>query len=73
MIGLNPRYGRAVSNASTDPDLPVRKDQTMHSFMDAKLMAKLLRQGLAERQLNWRIATAWNWLHDSSASPTGIY
>jgi hypothetical protein len=32
--------------------LPDQKDQTMHTFMDAKLMAKLLRQGLADRHLD---------------------
>lgn len=41
--------GQTVSKASTDPIMPSRKVQTMHSFMDAKLMAKLLRQGLADR------------------------
>src|SRR5690606_31968926 len=46
------QHGRAVSNASTDLKIALREDQTMHSFMDAKLMAKLLRQGLADRNID---------------------
>lgn len=50
--GLN-LTGQPVGNASTDPlvALPA-KDQTMHTFLDSKLMAKALRTALAERQVD---------------------
>lgn len=51
-FGLTLNSGRTVSNASTDRDEPAEEDQTMHTFMDAKLMAKLLRQALADRGID---------------------
>lgn len=50
-FGLTHFCGQTVSNASTDYVDARREDQTMHTFMDAKLMAKLLRQALAEREV----------------------
>jgi hypothetical protein len=70
---FDPECGRTVSNASTDFCEPAREDQTMHTFMDAKLMAKLLRQALAERNIDIPIATASNWLPGSSDWRTGTF
>ena len=50
--GLFLNRGQAVSNASTDKQSSAGKVQTMHGFMDAKLMAKLLRQGLADHSIS---------------------
>jgi len=47
--GLTSFQGRSVGNAGTGTDVASHEDQTMMSFLDSKLMARQLRQALAER------------------------
>jgi hypothetical protein len=50
VFGLTLYLGEHVSNAGTDILSPL-EDRTMRSFLDAKIMAKSLRQSLADRQI----------------------